>query len=350
MLEVKQLELQAGDFHFGPLNLSIRQGEHVVLLGRSGSGKSLLLEMISGFLLPRKGHIFLDGEDISGIPANKRPIGLVFQHAALFPHMSVYGNLAYPLHASGMSKARIVREIESLAEKFSIGHLLERNPTSLSGGEIQRVSIARTLARKPKVLLLDEPLSALDVQLRDDVRQLLRNLTSEDLTILHVTHDPEEALRLADWVGIMQDGNIVQSGVPSAVFKNPASSFVAHMAGLRNYFKANVCAADEEGMIAASVDKLTFRLYGQPLSGKGVVLIDENQISLSVENTMSSAQNQFKGLVVNTQRLACGMEIEVDIGLPIFARISNESYQRLEIAPGKTLWISFKASALRFLQ
>ncbi len=348
MLEVKHISKKVGVFQLGPVNLNIAGGKHVVLLGPSGAGKSLLLELLCGFLQPDNGQIFLNNKEISRLPPNKRSVGIVLQHSALFPHMSVADNIAYPLKYAGWSVRQIKAEVVALAEKCFVSHLLDREPASLSGGEIQRVSIARTLARKPELLLLDEPMTSLDVQLRDDLRNLIRQLKSENLIVLHLTHDPEEAIRLADELGIMDAGKIIQFGDPALVFRNPSNAFVAKMAGLKNYYKA-IIQPSSNGLQTAFVNNVALRFNGNCSRNAATLLIDESQISLSLSLTDSSAQNCLAGQVVDFHKLPLGVEVSLNVGIILVSRITEESFQRLEIKVGKTVWASFKASAVRLM-
>ncbi len=334
----------------GPLNLNVPKGEHLVLLGPSGSGKSLFLEILCGFAWTDSGSVVLNGEEILGLRPDKRKVGLVMQHPALFPHLTVAQNIAYSLRANGISGKYLKNEVLYLAEKCKVDHLLQRNPESLSGGEIQRVSIARTLAAKPKLLLLDEPLSSLDVQLRDELRNFIRELKEEDIPVLHVTHDPEEAIRLADRVGVMHEGKIVQLGDPVAVMRNPSNPFVAKMSGTKNYFKASIIPGKSEAETnIGKVGKLNFKFTGTADSTVGFLLIDENQIFISIEKPVTSSLNVFEGTINEINRMHSGTEITVDIGVNIISRITDESFIRMQLFTGMTCWIAFKATAVRYI-
>jgi molybdopterin-binding protein len=349
MLEVRNLTKQLGIFKLGPIDLNIEQGCHYVLLGPSGSGKSLVLELISGFQLADAGTIKLNGSNIDGKAIQNRTAAFIFQHAALFPHMTVAANIAYPLKGKRLSRREVNSRVQMLASRFSIDHLLQRRPASLSGGEIQRVSIARALAAEPKILLLDEPLSALDVQLRANLREVLRQLKNEGMTMLHVTHDYEEAVRLADQVGIMQDGKLVQAGSVRHVFSSPSTGFVAHLTGQRNYFEALLDDQTPEHLRTARVNGLEVKLYSPVKAGKGMIIINEDQITLLIDPSTSSAQNQIKGTIQTISKLTVGSEVVVDAGIILHVKITDESVEKLELSVGKDIFLSFKASAVRFL-
>ena len=197
MLSCKEVEYSVGRFRLRPFSLELEKGEYCALLGPSGSGKTVILELIAGLRRVHKGRIMIERKDYTREPPQKRPVGILFQDYALFPHMNVYDNIAYALKISGMTKPDIFRTIQTSVHELDIVHLLDRFPDTLSGGEKQRVALARTLMTHPSVLLLDEPLSALDAGLRDASAALLKKLSSDGLTVLHVTHDPKEVELLA---------------------------------------------------------------------------------------------------------------------------------------------------------
>lgn len=197
MLSCKEVEYSVGRFRLRPFSLELEKGEYCALLGPSGSGKTVILELIAGLRRVHKGRIMIEGKDYTREPPQKRPVGILFQDYALFPHMNVYDNIAYALKISGMTKPDIFRTIQTSVHELDIVHLLDRFPDTLSGGEKQRVALTRTLMTHPSVLLLDEPLSALDADLRDASAALLKKLSSDGMTVLHVTHDPKEVELLA---------------------------------------------------------------------------------------------------------------------------------------------------------
>ena len=242
MIGLRQLAVAAGDFRVGPLDLQVEDGTYAVLLGPSGAGKSLVLEAVAGVRLLAGGAVVVDGEDVSRRPPEARRVGLVFQDGLLFPHLDVAGNIAYGLRdAAGRPAGRRGRtaEVAELAASTGAGHLLERRPATLSGGERQRVALARALAARPRVLLLDEPLSAVDAEARESLQDLLRALARErGLTVLHVTHDRAEAFALADVCAVLVGGSLRQTGRPHDVLEEPADEEVARLLGARNVLRA----------------------------------------------------------------------------------------------------------------
>ncbi|RKX99958.1 MAG: ABC transporter ATP-binding protein, partial [Spirochaetes bacterium] len=211
-LIVKKLQKAYPEF-FMDISLEVKKGELLTLLGPSGCGKTTTLNLIAGFLNPDTGQIILNGEDITNLPPHKRKIGIVFQDYALFPHMNVYKNIAFGLKMSGIDEKRIRKRVEELLRLTKLESYEKRSVTTLSGGEQQRVALARALAPNPELLLLDEPLSALDAKLRKELRGEVRRIIKEiDLTTIYVTHDQEEAMALSDRIAVMKDGKIEQTG------------------------------------------------------------------------------------------------------------------------------------------
>jgi ABC-type Fe3+/spermidine/putrescine transport system ATPase subunit len=233
-LTTRNLQRSFADFRFDA-DIYAAEGELVCLLGPSGCGKTTGLQLIAGILAPDRGNIFLGPKEITALPPWKRNIGLVFQDYALFPHMTVYENIAYGLKQRGASKAEIRSRIAELLELVELPGYEQRRPEQLSGGEKQRVALARAVAPSPALLLLDEPLSALDARLRTQLRREIRNIQKRiGLTTIYVTHDQEEALSLSDRIIVMQNGSIQQSGTPQELYNRPKNEFVARFIGNSN--------------------------------------------------------------------------------------------------------------------
>ena len=214
------------------LNLEIFDGEFLVILGPSGSGKSTLLRLIAGLEQPSAGHVLIDGQDVTAVPARDRGCGFVFQSYALFPHMTVLGNIAYGLRRRGVSRTEAETRAVDVARRLSLGDLLQRRPRQLSGGQRQRVALGRVLARQPRVFLFDEPLSSLDAQLRTQMRSELVSLHRQlNATSIFVTHDQVEAMTMGDRVAVLHDGRLQQLGGPLDLYERPTNLFVARFVG-----------------------------------------------------------------------------------------------------------------------
>lgn len=223
------------------VSVEIRQGEFFTLLGPSGCGKTTLLRCIAGFETPTSGAILLDGIDITDLPPNKRPVNTVFQSYALFPHLTVSQNIAFSLQMLGKSKAEVTETVARMLALVKLDDFADRRPQQLSGGQQQRVALARALAPAPRVLLLDEPLSALDLKLRKEMQSELKRLQSETgITFVFVTHDQEEALTMSDRIGVMSAGKLLQVGPPREIYDHPANRFVADFIGETNFLTGTV--------------------------------------------------------------------------------------------------------------
>src|SRR5690242_4196420 len=241
------VRLQAVSKKFGDflavdaVSLDIRRGEIFCLLGGSGSGKTTLLRMLAGFETPSSGRIYIDGEDMSAVPPYERPVNMMFQSYALFPHMSVEKNVAFGLEQERLERAEIRRRVTEILDIVQMGSYAARKPHQLSGGQRQRVALARALAKRPKLLLLDEPLAALDRKLRERTQFELLNIQERlGVTFIVVTHDQEEAMTLATRMGVMDRGRIVQVGTPTDIYESPGTKFVADFIGSVNLFEGQL--------------------------------------------------------------------------------------------------------------
>lgn len=247
LLRIRNLSKAYGDSKIlNDINLDIQDGEFLTLLGPSGCGKTTLLRLIGGFEMPNGGSIELDGIDIAQFPAEKRPINTVFQQYALFPHMTVYDNIAYGLKLKKVAKNEIDGRVREALTMVQLEHTINRRPQDLSGGQQQRIAIARAVVNRPKLLLLDEPLSALDAKLRVQMQSELKRLQRElGITFVFVTHDQEEALSMSDRIAVMKGGVFQQIDTPIGIYESPANLFTASFIGETNLFKANVLAVND---------------------------------------------------------------------------------------------------------
>lgn len=242
LLQIRHLSKSYGDTQIlQNINLDIYDGEFLTLLGPSGCGKTTLLRLIGGFELPNAGSLHLEGVDIAGLPAEKRPINTVFQQYALFPHMNVYDNIAYGLKLKGVPKTEIDQRVREALAMVQLDHTINRRPQDLSGGQQQRIAIARAVVNRPKMLLLDEPLSALDAKLREQMQSELKRLQRElSITFVFVTHDQQEALSMSDRIAVMKNGVFQQIDTPIGIYESPANLFTASFIGETNLFKGKV--------------------------------------------------------------------------------------------------------------
>jgi len=349
MIEVVGLRASFGSFCLQEVNLRVEEGEYFILLGPTGAGKTLLLEAIAGLYQAEEGRIYIKGREVSGLPPERRRVGVVYQDYALFPHLTVEENIGYGLRWQGVERKRWQARVEELADFFGIRHLWGRYPKTLSGGEQQRVALARALAAGAEVLLLDEPLSALDNLTRRKLQEELRRVHRElRKTVLHITHDMEEALRLGERLGIMEGGRLVQVGPPQEVFRRPANRFVAQFVGHDNVFRGRVVAGRQG--LRVRVAGLEFLVPDEGLAEgeEGFLLIPADGVVLSRKPLESSARNSFLGTVTECKMEGLVISVRLDIGIPVVARITADSASRLGVQVGERLWAVFKATSLHF--
>ena len=340
MIRIESLSKTWGDFSLKNICLEVREGEYFIVLGPTGSGKTLLLELIAGFYYPDKGRIFLKDIDITHLPPKDRGIGFVYQDYMLFPNMNVRDNIAYGIRAKGLEK-EVVKKVEKLANLLGISYLLDRYPSNLSGGEAQRVAIARALAIEPDVLLLDEPLSALDPNLRLEIRKELRKIHKKmRTTTIHVTHSREDAMMLGDKIAVMNEGEIIQVGDAQEIFRRPKSKFVAEFVGVENIFSGR--AEREDGITLFHSEGITIQSSSNVI-GDVHASIRPEDIILSLHKVESSARNCLKGRVTEIMDMGTIMRVMVDCGIPFAVNITRESCMEMGISIGKEVYLIFKA-------
>ncbi|VWB84882.1 ABC transporter ATP-binding protein [Burkholderia lata] len=272
------------------VSLDVRKGEFMTFLGPSGSGKSTTLYIVAGFQEPTEGRVLLDGKPLLAVAPNKRNIGMVFQRYTLFPHLTVGQNVAFPLRVRRQPESEIRKKVDKMLELVHLSEFRDRMPAQLSGGQQQRVAIARALAYDPPVLLMDEPLSALDKKLREEIQLELRRIHQETgVTILYVTHDQEEALRLSDRIAVFNKGCIEQCGTGEELYANPASRFVANFIGNSNFLPVRVTsggAAQSSAVFPSGHAVATAGNASVAVGGDGTLMVRPEQIRIRAANTV----------------------------------------------------------------
>lgn len=356
MIAVSGLGARVGSFELADVSFSVDSGQYGVVIGPAGSGKTTLLETLAGIVPQSAGTTMLGGLDVTSMPPEERQVGFVYQHGYLFPHLTVEENIAY-----GAANAAQAAEA---AERIGTVPLHHRNVRSLSGGERQLVAIARALATRPAVLLLDEPFSALDPRRRTQVRREIRAIHREwKMTVLQVTHDFTEAGLLGDVAILLDGGRVLQCGPPDRVFREPASPYVAEFLGAENVLAGSTRLLEdtvpdwlegESAPLARGHHAMEFRsgpltIYtvGDAPPGSAYAVIRADEVVLALEPHASSARNQFKGRVTDVASLGALTRITVDIeGVPLVAALTTRSAQELKLAPGILVFASFKAMAV----
>jgi molybdopterin-binding protein len=327
MLAIEDLSLRVGDFQLKNISFAVERGDYFVILGSSGVGKTLLLETIAGLRPPESGRIHLRGRDITMERIQKRNLSIVYQDGGLFPHLSVHDN--------------------SAASQTGIADKLSRRPESLSGGEYQRATLARCLAADSDIFLLDEPLSSLDAKSKIELRALLRKLNREGITMIHVTHDYEEAVSLATKIGIMENGALVHVASPEEIFRHPKSEFIASFVGIKNYFRGIVRSVSGSDLKEFCSNGIKIYCLTEIPEGEVFLMIGPGEITVSNDAEAGSARNRFKGVIRDMIPARLGLDLIVDVGVEMVATISSDARNSLNLEIGKEIWISFKASSCR---
>jgi len=332
------------------LSLDIFEGEFFALLGPSGCGKTTLLRMVAGFETPDEGRIQLDGEDISGVPPYRRPVNMMFQSYALFPHLDVERNIGFGLRQENLPKSEIAARIKEALALVRLEGLQHRKPHQLSGGQRQRVALARCLVKRPRVLLLDEPLAALDRRLREDTRFELVDLQAKlGLTFVIVTHDQEEAMSLADRIGVMDHGRLVQVATPPEIYEQPNSRWVAQFVGDVNLIEGKVASIDTGGvLIDSAAGPIRVRQVGEARPNDAVwVALRPEKLCISREPP-SGDENRIAGQVWDIGYLGdmSIYQVKTDSGPVMKASVANLT--RLIERPitwDDRVWLSFAPDA-----
>ena len=340
MIDIKNLKVDLGDFLLQDINLNIKSGEYFLILGPTGAGKTVLLEAIAGLYPIIKGEIRIDGKEITKLNPEKRGIGIVYQDQVLFPHLSVEENIAFGLKLRKYPKGEIKAKVGAMAEVVGIPHLLKRSPVTLSGGEKQKVALARALVTEPRVLLLDEPLSALDPESKEKMQGELREVHRQiKVTIIHVTHDFEEAVALGHRVAVLNDGSIVQVGTPEDFLRHPSSEFVARFALSRNIFSGRA----KDGFIDIGGVKLRAITESK---GEVHLSLRPEDVLISKEPLQSTARNCLQGAVSDVADRGSVVYVTVTLPPDFVCLVTRQSFDELELRKGVRVWITFKASAI----
>ncbi|MER8046372.1 ABC transporter ATP-binding protein [Streptomyces sp. NPDC094032] len=331
-----------GSFHaVRPLDLTIPQGSFFALLGASGCGKTTTLRMIAGLEDPTTGTVFLGDRDVTDLPPYKRPVNTVFQSYALFPHMNIFENIAFGLRRRGIKSVK--PQVDEMIDLVQLGEHAHKKPHQLSGGQQQRVAVARALINHPQVLLLDEPLGALDLKLRRQMQLELKRIQTEvGITFVHVTHDQEEAMTMADQVAVMNGGRVEQLGAPADLYENPQTTFVANFLGTSNLIEAEVVEAG--GDVLATAGSARLRVPGARCTdavrtgGKVLVGVRPEKITITHaddEATIADGRNRVAGRIVDSSFIGVSTQFTVNSPAGAELQVFEQNVERdARLVPG----------------
>jgi len=356
MLRIENVSIDLGEFALRDVSLEVGDGEYLVIIGPTGSGKTILMETIAGIYSPDEGRIFLNGREITGKVSRMRNVCMVYQDYMLFPHLSVKENIAFGLRSRKASPGEIDKKVAGASELLGISHLHHRRPGTLSGGEQQRVAIARAIVMEPAVMLLDEPLSALDGLTREKLRRELKRIHKVyGTTIIHVTHNFEEVFSLADRVAVMDGGEIVQVGTPEEVFRRPKGEMIANFVGVENVFKGAASITQE--LVEIEVDGL--RIVSAAAGGGNgggddcgtagrevFASVRPEDILISKVPLKSSARNSFHGKVEEIANGGIMVKVWVDVGIPFMVMLTRRGFEEMDLSKGDLVYLTFKATAV----
>ena len=347
MIAVKGLTCQLGSFHLYPVDLHLEEGDYWILLGPTGSGKSVLLSLLAGLIRPEGGRILKDNIDVTYLAPEKRRFSMMVQDFALFPHLSVFENIAFPLKVRG--RKEVHQAVRDMADRMGIAHLLDRGVQGLSGGEKQRVALARALVIPPDLLLLDEPLSALDQMTRRELMEELRFLhRSYHIPVLHVTHDFEEGMTLGNRMAIIHKGKILQQGTPEQLSLHPGTPLVAAFVGIRNIY---------QGIVEKSGNRFLFRkgdlVFEVPAHhpGEGAVALPSEDLVLSLEPVATSARNTLRGVIQEMRPRPPLVDVLLQVkGWPMTSTVTRQTVEEMSLHTGLSLFITFKVATVKVFE
>jgi len=349
MIEIRDLKVSVGDFRIQVDKLRIERGDYLIIVGPTGAGKTILLETIAGFHRVKRGKIILNGRDITYLSPQERGVSMVYQDYMLFPHMTVEENIGYPLKIRKMEWRRRVKE---LAEDLGIKHLLRRYPKTLSGGEKQRVALARAVIIEPELLLLDEPFSALDPNMRDSARKIVKDFIENlGISTIHVTHDFSDAWIMGNKMGVMRNGKIVRFGLIDEVFSSPQDDFVARFLGATNILRG-IATSRKDGLLEVDVKNVKIYTTDNADVGEEVLLsIRPENIVLSYTIPETSQRNVLPAEIedIHMEGHIAWLILKID-GIEMKAMLTPNAVESMNLEKGKMVYASFKAAATKIVR
>ena len=348
VVKIQNLTKRYGSFAaVDDLSLTVEEGEFVTLLGLSGSGKTTTLMAVAGFVEADGGRIEINGRNIIDLPPERRDLGVVFQNYALFPHLNVFENVAFPLRMRKWAAGEIANAVKSVLKVVGLEQFTDRKISELSGGQQQRVALARALVFEPPVLLMDEPLGALDRSLRDQLQTEIKRIQQDlGVTVIYVTHDQEEALALSDRIAVMAEGKICQLGAPEDIYERPNTAFVAGFVGESNFLPVTLAATEGQHRLLTATGAPNLMLVAeddQTLNGAGaVMMIRPEAIRLTVD-AFESGRNVVAGRILLREFLGATVRFSVDTELGSLVVRNSRLGDGARFKPGDQVWLSWQA-------
>jgi molybdate/tungstate transport system ATP-binding protein len=348
-LELEKISKSWRGFKLKNVELKVEDGDYFIILGPTGAGKTLLLETVMGFHQPDEGRVFLDGEDITDTPTEKRNIGYVSQKCVLFPHMNVRQNVEFGLKMRGTQKTERQQAANQVLDFMGLKPLEHRLPATLSGGEKQKVALARVLATKPRTILFDEPLTSIDAETARELKKELKRIHKSGKTIIHVTHNQIEGFSLGNKMAVMNAGEIVQTGKPKELFVKPRNKFVARFLGYENIFGAQL-AGKRDSLSLVNAEGVELKVSERIDAPECTVAVRPEDISISFSPTRSEAENVLKGTIVEFADQGPTVSIIVDAGLIFSVTMTKSSFVEKSLEIGQEVWLAFKGAAVKVIE
>lgn len=350
MLKLDNIYYKIGDFQLSGVTLDFEIGKYSIMIGPSGSGKTLILNLIAGFLNPHSGKIYLNSKDITSFMPENRDLAYLMQNFALFPHLTVFENVAYSLRVKGYDKKFIKDKVQDYLDFVEISKLAERLPDKLSGGERQRVALARCLIKEPSFLLLDEPFSAIDTHLKVNLKNLLMKIKSKGIGIIHVTHDPDEAVNLSDNISIIENGKVISHSYCDIIPESPITNFMADFFGYKNFFNYKLNTENNKIKVYKNNSNVYLEIEKPDnIKNYGYLIIPQESITISNKYFYSSARYNLPGVIESMKSEHNSWYIDCNAGIELRCKISEKSFRELNLFYGKKVWLSFKVNNIKFL-
>jgi molybdate/tungstate transport system ATP-binding protein len=347
-LKIENISKSWAEFKLKNVDLAIEDGDYFVILGPTGAGKTLLLETLMGFHKPDEGRIVLNGQDITGTPPEKRNIGYVSQNCVLFPHMNVRQNVEFSLKMKGTPKTERTEKVNKLLEFAGLKAMAHRRPATLSGGEKQKVSLMRALAAEPQMIILDEPLTAIDFEAARDIKNALKQVHLNGKTVIHVTHNQVEGFSLGSKMAIINAGEIVQTGKPKEIFAKPQSNFVARFLGYENVFKTKLIE-QRDTVALVSAEGVKIKVSGKVDAAECTIAVRPEDIAVELAPIKNAAANVLKGTIIEFVDQGPTVAITVDAGLTFKVIMIKSFFIEKNLEAGQETWLAFKSEAVKIL-